>query len=118
MTAGAPERNLRSQAGRDTLRHAGRRLKEVQERYDRFVSVAPRKNEDVIPNVFKDVKAAQDELQAARHEFLDLYADFLRNDPAFAEQSAAAERRLAKGPPWEGLISLSELINESDSTDR
>lgn len=117
MTAGAPERDLRPAAGQETLRHAGRRLKDAQERYDRFVSVAPLKNEDAIP-ISKDVKAAQDELQAAKDEFLDLYADFLRNDSAFAEKSAAAERRLAEGPPWEDVISPSELIDESDSTDR
>ena len=89
MSAGAAERDLRASAEREQLKRAGRRL-----------------------------KLAQEDLETAKKEFLDLYAEFLRNDPDFRAKSDAAERRLAEGPPWDDAFSPSELLKESRQPDR
>lgn len=89
MSAGAAERDLQPPKRPEHLKRAGRRL-----------------------------KLAQAELEAAKKEFNDLYAEFLRTDPEFIAKSEAAERRLAEGPPWDDAFSPSELLKESRQPDR
>lgn len=118
MSAGAAERDLRPPTERPKrLLRAGNRLKQAQARFDRFAAAVQVENEDVRPQTLEDTKALQDELQAAQEEFLGLYAEFLRNDPDFQQKSLAAELRLAKGPPWDDVITPSDLAGESGLTD-
>lgn len=78
----------------------------------------PSPDREQLEQAGRRVKHAQEDLETAKREFLELYARFLRADPDFNAKSDAAERRLAVGPPWDDAFSPSELLEESKRPDR
>lgn len=110
---------------REEFRQAGKRLRQAQAEYERFLATTPLGQNDVKPHSLKDMQAAGEKLRAAEADIRELsekmrsaYAHVLRNDPSFRERSDEAAQRLADGPPWDDAFSPSELLKESKRPDR
>lgn len=113
MSSRAEKRDSRPSSATEKRREGAIRLKRATENYSRFVAVTPLGEKDQSAKRVKEMKAAQDELQAAK----DNYAAILREDPDFKRRSDEAERRLAEGPPWDDVITPAHL-REMRSKDR
>lgn len=125
MSADAASRDSRPAVEQERLRQAGRRLRSAQEQYNKLAGVTRVKGADEEPSQAAELKptqgelrAAEKELRAAKEEFLPLYARHLREDLEFRRKSEKAEQRLAEGPPWDDLITPSDLQAKGTSTDR
>jgi hypothetical protein len=103
---------------RQDLRRANRRLKKAQADYERFVSAKPITGVEAPLHSGKEMREAQEELQAAEAEVRRVYTEHLRRDPAFKSKSDQAERVLSEGPPWEDSFSPSEVSMSRDDEEQ
>ena len=113
MSSRAEKRDSQPSSGAEKRREGAIQLKRATENYSRFVALTPHGQKDQSANRAKEMKALQDELQAAQEN----YAAILREDPDFKKRSDEAERRIAEGPPWDDVITPAHL-REMRSRDR